>query len=98
MCPTSYASVPKGQTCSPEGLDCAYPEGQCNCTRSGPVVRQEPAWVCTPTSAGCPAPRPDLGTACSQPGLVCDYGGCSGGVNEICKDGYWQDQPTPCPL
>jgi hypothetical protein len=98
MCPASYAAVPQGMTCSPDGLDCAYPEGQCNCGNPGPVVGPNPVWTCAQPAQGCPNPRPRIGSACSQPGLSCDYGACSGGVEVQCKDGSWQRANVACPV
>jgi len=94
-CPATYAAVPKGQTCTPEFLDCAYSEGQCNCARGN--LRLDAIWLCTPTSAGCASPRPRLGSACTSTGLSCDYGACSGGVAETCRNGFWQRDFRPCP-
>lgn len=98
-CPGSYASVPTGQDCTPNGLACAYPEGTCLCTQSfGGLVKQTPAWDCFPEETGCPSPRPDIGTACSAPSsLSCDYGACSGGLELQCTDGTWQEVAVPCP-
>lgn len=97
-CPTSYASVPNLQDCTPNGLACAYAEGECICTTDfGPVSKTTPAWNCIPASNGCPSPRPDIGTACTQPNQQCDYGACNGGVALTCTDGAWQQTFTPCP-
>jgi hypothetical protein len=96
-CPASYSDVPQGQTCSPEGLDCAYSQGQCNCSRTFPVGGPTPVWQCTTPMAGCPEPRAPLGSPCSQEGLSCNYGGCSGGVAEQCTGGYWRRELLPCP-
>ncbi|HEX8794568.1 MAG TPA: hypothetical protein VF765_26665 [Polyangiaceae bacterium] len=96
-CPASYASVPQGQDCSPQGLDCAYPEGQCNCAQTVPVTRPNPVWQCSTPASGCPEPRPREGTTCTSPGLTCDYGACRGGVSLECSDGYWRVAVVPCP-
>ena len=97
-CPASYAQVPNGQDCSPDQLACAYSQGECICTKDfGPVSKNTPAWDCIPATQGCPSPRPDIGTACSQPNQQCDYGACSGGVALTCTDGAWQQTFTPCP-
>jgi hypothetical protein len=53
-------------------------------------------WQCL-MPAGCPEPRADLGTACSQQGLQCDYGACSGGIAETCMNGIWVQTFVPCP-
>ena len=99
LCPSSYASVPAGQNCSPDTLTCAYPEGECICTTNlGGPQSQTAQWDCIPATNGCPSPRPDIGTSCSQPGLDCNYGACGGGVDLVCKDGRWQQVYIPCPL
>jgi hypothetical protein len=95
-CPATYADVPQGKTCPQQGLDCAYPQGQCNCSTpalAGPGIE----WLCSTPAAGCPDPRPDIGTSCAQPGLSCDYGACTGGVELQCTDGTWQQEETACP-
>jgi hypothetical protein len=97
-CPASYSAVPVGKTCSPAGLDCAYPEGQCNCSVSGPVVGPNPDWQCSMPAEGCAEPRPRIGEACSQPALMCNYGACTGGVALQCVDGSWQRAEVPCPV
>jgi hypothetical protein len=84
--------------CSPAGLDCAYPQGQCNCTYTLPVGGNMPVWTCfTPTN--CPEPRPRIGSACSSSGTTapCDYGACSGGIELQCSGGYWKEVLVPCP-
>jgi hypothetical protein len=96
-CPASYSAVPQGKSCTPAGLDCSYPEGQCNCAETLPVSTGGPVWQCATPAPGCPSPRPDIGSACTQTGLECDYGACTGGVMLQCKDGYWQEVVTPCP-
>ncbi len=97
-CPASYADVPKSTVCKPAGLDCAYAEGQCNCSQSGPVAMLNPEWICASPGNGCPEPRPRVGASCTAAGLSCDYGACSGGVAVECKDGVWVEENVPCPL
>jgi hypothetical protein len=104
-CPASFASVPVGTSCSADGIYCDYPEGRCACSMgAGPVrlVDGSPAssWFCTQPAAGCPVPRPLLGSACTQEGLFCDYGGCTvpGGTGEQCSGGIWITEPVACPL
>ncbi len=80
----------------PDGLDCAYQQGQCNCAPMVPVGGPNPIWQCS-SPQGCPEPRPRLGDACTQTGQSCDYGACTGGVAVVCKDGYWQQAFVPCP-
>lgn len=97
-CPGSFGAVPVGQACTPQGLDCAYPEGQCNCTSTLPVAGTNPAWYCATPGNACPEPRPRIGESCSQPGLSCDYGACYGGVALDCSGGYWQEAAVACPV
>jgi len=97
-CPATYAAVPKNQMCEPAGFSCGYSEGQCNCAVQSLAVHQYPIWQCTPTTTGCPTPRPDLGTPCSVPSTTtCDYGACNGGIAESCSGGFWKRAETPCP-
>jgi hypothetical protein len=77
-------------------VDCAYPEGQCNCSETLPVSTG-PVWQCFSPKGGCPEPRPRFGSACSQPSLTCDYGACAGGVAMDCNGGYWQPAGVACP-
>jgi hypothetical protein len=102
-CPMSYASVPTGQSCQPQGLVCGFVEGVCTCWSSGNVVRIDggagPQWKCFPVGQGCPSPRPNIGTSCSRVGLNCDYGACNGGLALECRvGGAWQRALTACPL
>jgi hypothetical protein len=101
-CPATRASVPVGTACTPSGLECDYPDGRCACTISqfGPVRMDAGSeWICTSPQMGCPAARPLVGSACTTPGELCDYGGCElqGGVTLTCSSGRWQSTPTPCP-
>ncbi len=98
-CP-SYATASARGSCSPDSLICAYPQGTCICTDDpgGLPTMGGPDWFCTATTTGCPATRPALGSACSDPSLKdCDYGQCSGGVGEACTDGYWTLAMVACP-
>jgi hypothetical protein len=105
-CPSSYASVPVGQTCTPAGGYCDYSEGRCACGQpAGPVllVDGSPAeiWMCQKPQSGCPQPRPRLGSSCSIEGQFCDYGGCGevpGGSAEQCTGGVWVEAEEACPL
>ena len=98
MCPNTYGDVPKGQACSPLGLDCAYAQGQCNCADTVPASGPTPVWQCSTPAAGCPDPRPRIGSSCTQEGLSCDYGACTGGVELQCTGGVWASQVTACPV
>jgi hypothetical protein len=98
-CAATYATVPVNQQCTPQGLACAYAQGSCYCSLgAGPVSMGPPKWLCVATPAGCPGPRPNIGEACSEPGLSCDYGACLGGVELACQNGQWQEQAVPCPV
>jgi hypothetical protein len=98
-CPTTYGSATG--SCSSDEQICPYAQGTCICTSDpgGLPIENGPVWSCTPTTAGCPAVRPDLGTPCSAPASrSCDYGQCSGGVAESCQGGYWQlSTDNACP-
>jgi hypothetical protein len=91
LCPT------KDGYCVYEGLKCSctncvlYPVQKCD----GPLK-----WKCdapNPTP-GCPAARPNLGTACAPEGQFCDYG-CENNVSRKCQGGGWAQATAPggCP-
>jgi hypothetical protein len=97
-CPGTYPGSAKSVPCSPEGLDCSYPEGQCNCALEPLEDPTEgPSWLCSDPGVGCPEPRADLGTPCTQEGEQCDYGACTGGIAEQCTGGVWTEELTACP-
>jgi hypothetical protein len=85
------------------GTTCDYPEARCSCGQSCGMlgVGDGAIWCCPdapPEETGCPDPRPRLGTPCGSTMSVCDYGGCSGNVEEQCLDGVWQkDTMFGCP-
>ncbi len=98
-CPASYSVAASGMgPCEVDGTTCDYPQGTCICTSDpgGLPIINGPVWSCTPAN-GCPEPRPNLGSSCASPGLMCDYGACSGGVAEQCTDGSWTLAEVPCP-
>jgi hypothetical protein len=94
-----------GASCTPNQLVCNYLEGRCECSAGGGVLRLVDGsivsnWYCqTPTTAGCPARRPALGSACTTPSLSCDYGSCyiEGGTSETCTGGIWVESFVGCP-
>jgi hypothetical protein len=99
VCPVSYAvAMATSGNCMTERI-CDYPEGTCLCTSfpGGNPAINGPVWSCIPLSAGCPSPRPQLGSPCTTPGPLCDYGACSGGVDEQCIDGFWAIATVGCP-
>jgi hypothetical protein len=98
VCPSSYAAaMGTSGNCMNERI-CEYPEGTCLCTRSpgGNPVMNGPVWSCIPLSTGCTSPRPQLGSPCTDPGPLCDYGACSGGVDIQCVGGYWAIAMVGC--
>ncbi|HEY8038705.1 MAG TPA: hypothetical protein VIF15_02890 [Polyangiaceae bacterium] len=104
QCPGSFAAVPRQTHCSPYLLACDYPQGRCACTI--PAAGAQPAdasavaeWLCQDPAAGCPQPRPPLGSPCAQEGLDCDYGACTipGGNAETCHGGIWTEGGVACP-
>lgn len=99
QCPASYSQVPVGQDCTADTLSCGYPEGECICTKSsGGLEKLTPSWACFTPIAGCPTPRPEIGSSCTAPAKqLCDYGACSGGVALQCTNGVWQEAQTLCP-
>jgi hypothetical protein len=105
-CPATFASVPVGQHCGNlVGTTCDYAQGFCGCAvpSMGPYPDDASAvaiWICDSPQAGCPMPRPKLGTACSQEGLQCDYSPCSlpTGTSLVCQSGAWQEQQFGCAL
>jgi hypothetical protein len=97
LCPPSYTAVTMNKLCSPEGRQCPYPEGHCDCARTSPATATYPVWQCFALTAGCPEAPAGIGSSCSQPGLVCDYGACAGSVALYCASGSWHQRVTPCP-
>ncbi|MGO8993775.1 MAG: hypothetical protein ACLQVI_10640 [Polyangiaceae bacterium] len=98
-CPATYADVSQGKSCSPAGLDCPYAQGECNCSNT-PIATPTPVWQCSTPAAGCPEPRPRIGSPCTQTqsGLSCDYGACTGGAAVQCENGIWNQVNEPCPV
>ena len=83
--------------------DCQYTEGYCACgTYCGGVGQIRPQtsgyWQCKAAEAGCPSPRPIVGSPCDTD-AGCDYGWpCGCGEGQRCVQGVWQGEATPvCP-
>lgn len=97
-CPATYNTVPVGQACVDDGLECAYAKGICACAGSngGPVTTLR--WVCPAPGDKCPDDRPRAGSACDAEGRSCSYGACTyrGGVVEKCSGGSWQIEVVAC--
>jgi len=82
---------------------CAYPATACGCYDTlagcGACEGSNFRWRCTAIPAApCPPIRANLGAACPQEGLTCDYGTCDKGTFErvACSDGAWLRQPNTC--
>lgn len=83
-CPATLADVVAGAACA-SPAECLYPDGVCFCAIDHTGAPQ--VWTCFP-QAGCPYPRPRLGTSCATVGQQCDYGLC--GASQLCEPGgYW---------
>jgi hypothetical protein len=95
-CPSTWESVPRGDSCPSNGTDCWYAEGTCVC-------RQEQAdggglqtvwWCDDPSPSSCPVPYPRIGSACANETPVCTYKPCSFAVG--CVSGVWQEAAAAC--
>jgi hypothetical protein len=62
-----------------------------------PVCRTvtDPAWACTPRTAGCPALVPNAGEPCATPDASCGLA-CEQPV--ICENGKWTYHGFACPV
>ena len=104
-CPASFGALAQGAACPlTGGGSCTYPEGVCACAscRTDGGTGLGSVWKCLPWSAagaGCPVPRPLLGSACATDQLTCDWNQCCSGVSlggpaERCVGGHWQSYVT----
>jgi hypothetical protein len=103
FCP---AAQPDGSVCTPindpsQNGYCAYAgDVLCLCPCVGTRACGPGNWVChsPPTTDGCPATAPNLGSACSAQGLQCSYGDpCDGyGTDLYCRAGTWQHGFVAC--
>jgi hypothetical protein len=84
-CPASLDEVPQGTACAPIGLTCGYDDGRCFCFRDHTGVPVD--WGCFP-GAGCPFPRPRIGSECATEGQQCDYAPCGNSI--ACSGGQWR--------
>jgi hypothetical protein len=91
-CPSTLPG--SGVTCTPDGITCGYPTGQCNCMGfcGGPYDPDAGVdWKCMTPDPSCPWPRPRFGTACTaDAGAYCSYDICCAGSTMNCQNGYWQ--------
>lgn len=103
-CPATRETA-AGQVCATKDASCNYAGLLCSCTNctkypvvqcSGPLT-----WRCDApnTTPGCPAARPNTGQACSDEGVLCDYG-CEPNVSRQCTKGAWVPASSPggCPI
>jgi hypothetical protein len=94
------AAPPIGACDSYFPIICSYPDaGQdCVCGASCGPGKQVPTWRCFNPSQTC-LKRPELGSACDEPGLRCEYPpGCCGAWVQTCSRGVWmQEQTQGCP-
>jgi hypothetical protein len=96
-CPNGYAGIKNGGVCLHNGDYCMYPQGVCVCSPGlggVMVVDAGDSWSCNP-AAGCPMPRPRLGSAC-EPGTQCTYETCA--YAQECMGGVWHGMAEPCEM
>lgn len=97
-CPSSLQAA-VGQLCGSNQASCDYPDGQCTCGNLfGPPVYVDggptnQTWSCFQPTAGCPLPRPRLGSACTG-NASCEYQSCA--FSEQCVNGAWAGFPEGC--
>ncbi len=93
-CPSSFASITNGGSCTQDMSTCAYPEGQCTCEGfCGGVMLPDAgngsSWKCATPDPNCPWPRPRFGSACTGT-ASCQYDICCAGSQMQCTNGSWQ--------
>jgi hypothetical protein len=112
FCPTSEPDNSIAcQTSSDPSLqgDCVYPGGVlCDCpcvqtvTDAGAFICGPSQFVCygPPSTAGCPAIAPNIGTPCAVQGVQCVYADpCDGlGAAVLCRAGVWSLGFANCPV
>jgi len=94
-CPTVFAAIDASSACPDPGDTCVYASGVCECNAPfDPTPDGGASWWCGP-GAGCPMPRPRIGSACVSEGQTCSYQEC--GAAQTCQGGVWQSgQPVGC--
>jgi hypothetical protein len=95
-CPASFDIVPRGASCDSAPSFCDYSEGRCRCAAA--PGSSGPTWSCQDPRPPCPKPRPRLGSACTQEGLVCGYDSCHNpdGDTQICQAAQWAPLALGC--
>jgi len=93
-CPSNFDSVPTATACGTTGLSCDYSVGRCDCLPCSPSGLN---WRCRRWEIGlearCPTERPQMGSACEVPNLLCRYDDActvSFGPDLICLNERWQ--------
>lgn len=100
FCPATSADIHNGDAC-PSSMTCFYPDITCACTAKGSADGGA-TWSCDDGPAECPAPRPHLGTPCTEEGQICDYASCGKGgttvrnMQQTCKSGVWRFVFSKC--
>jgi hypothetical protein len=95
-CPATFGEIVAGSPCATFRQVCEYSQGVCGCGFN----HIADVWFCdSPSTAGCPSPRPKLGSTCTSNGLTCDYASCSvlGGPRMQCTGGVWYEVAVACP-
>jgi hypothetical protein len=107
-CPATFNGLAAGDACPAIHDACVYPEGKCACAScfSPDAGGAAKAWSCVKwlVAAGCPTPRPRIGSACTVEGQECGYATvCSAVSTDLpdlkCEKGLWRDVPVlqpPC--
>ncbi len=92
-CPGAISDIEAGAPCDDAG-PCRYPTGLCTCNPPElPTPGGKDTWFCGP-GAGCPFPRPRVGSKCDMAGQRCDYAQCGDSVQ--CEGGVWQPAFAGC--
>jgi hypothetical protein len=96
-CPSDPSAA---ESCTPVVGPCDYSDRHCECATQcgGPCCGSGYNWACfIPSKTGCPFPRPNIGTACSNEGKSCQYGTCCTGSLLTCTGGLWREDVCPVP-
>ncbi len=90
-CPDPSTTGLAGTSCATNGASCNLTTQHCDCQLGcGAAFLDGGRWVCDGPKAGCPEPRPRLGSACTAEGQQCDYTLCCAGGTMTCQGGLWQ--------
>jgi hypothetical protein len=93
-CPAEVSTVLQQTTCSASDTSCVYADKICACNSpQDPRPDAGNTWFCGP-EAGCPFPRPRIGSSCAMASQQCDYAQC--GSTQVCMGGVWQPTEGGC--